>query len=197
MRGEHSAETRKGIRATGSSPHARGTPHGWSDPCWESGIIPACAGNTPPIHGRCHAWRDHPRMRGEHLCCWYWRVYALGSSPHARGTLHQVVVSDSMRGIIPACAGNTAVDRIDRRIGGDHPRMRGEHMVGPWFLFAVRGSSPHARGTRGGAHRSRQGHGIIPACAGNTNIKTKVSAVVRDHPRMRGEHEPWLSVSCR
>ena len=30
--------------------------------------------------------------------------------------------------------------------------------------------------------------GIIPACAGSTTRRRRVSAVYRDHPRMRGEH---------
>ena len=113
------------------------------------GIIPACAGSTTPVcamiastagsspHARgalkpvvtlMAAWRDHPRMRGEH------------GAPHERLGL--------LAGIIPACAGSTLQNvwwyracigssphargalRITTGISckvKDHPRMRGEH----------------------------------------------------------------------
>ena len=115
-----------------------------------------------------------------------------GSSPHARGTLGCLRLKPKwprdhprMRGehhvrrrrhrlelgIIPACAGNTRQQRL-----------------GAW---RIRGSSPHARGTRSwckawscrrGDHPRMRGEhppplggrervsGIIPACAGNTLI---------------------------
>ena len=86
MRGEH--ELRDNILATspGSSPHARGTPKYSMDMYGLSGIIPACAGNTPRPQV-CNAWRrDHPRMRGEHTVDGSPRQLNRGSSPHARGT---------------------------------------------------------------------------------------------------------------
>ena len=134
--------------------------------------------------------RDHPRMRGEHL--------------------YLAVTHAHRRWIIPACAGSTgaAMLSLSRRLGSsphargarsttrpsasparDHPRMRGEH--------EVQGRVPV------------QGQGIIPACAGSTNLISSSSMYVtgssphargarcrtslrrsnrRDHPRMRGEH---------
>ena len=113
-------------------------------------------------------------------------------------------------GIIPACAGSTALilAELGARLGssphargaprcriskthtkGDHPRMRGEHVLV-------------------GAPRPVQ-RGIIPACAGSTLryrhcqawsqgssphargalINHQITTLcVEDHPRMRGEH---------
>ena len=193
IRGEHQARQLRG--------HAGG------------GIIPAYAGNTEIEHGAkadtsgssphtrgtrptqttWTTWsRDHPRIRGEHGSVEIDRIgldgiipaYAgntnttinsyvqkLGSSPHTRGT-H------------PTSAPRAARSR-------DHPRIRGEHL-------RLLESRPHVRG-------------IIPAYAGNTDKGeadpgidmgssphtrgTPPAAWVtptsrRDHPRIRGEHDP-------
>ena len=66
--------------------------------------------------------------------------------------------------------------------------MCGEHSV---VIAAVRsdsGSSPHVRGTPCCFLVSSSAGGIIPACAGNTNSTNNPTGIVRDHPRMCGEH---------
>ncbi len=66
--------------------------------------------------------------------------------------------------------------------------MRGEHLIRPSRKSTRRGSSPHARGTLPAWITAEHGIGIIPACAGNTSSLSGGIAVMRDHPRMRGEH---------
>ena len=66
--------------------------------------------------------------------------------------------------------------------------MRGEHPAEECSPRKWGGSSPHARGT---LHPDRQEPcclGIIPACAGNTQLAADGCLTNRDHPRMRGEH---------
>ena len=107
MRGEHFARARRSGFRGGSSPHARGTP--LSRRAWwrQTGIIPACAGNTHRLRTlRTCKW-DHPRMRGEHSTFGKFFSNGVGSSPHARGTLRRLRGQRVERGIIPACAGNT------------------------------------------------------------------------------------------
>ena len=170
MRGEHAFWNLGWEPVAGSSPHARGA--------------------LPATSSRWRATRDHPRMRGEH---------AGGEQVHA------VVL-----GIIPACAGSTVMSTDPDLIstgssphargapprrpgtcqsGGDHPRMRGEHLETIALLKKL--------------------EGIIPACAGSTNCSIAELTMVwgssphargaqprscsrcaasRDHPRMRGEH---------
>ena len=75
---------------------------------------------------------------------------------------------------------------------GDHPRMRGEHVASTGNSTVQTGSSPHARGTPLVLHRQDGSPGIIPACAGNTSASLAARSMLRDHPRMRGEHtKPW------
>ena len=188
MRGEHVSVFGDGVYGEGSSPHARGTPNDFGQVAPESGIIPACAGNTDN-HGTKHgSHRDHPRMRGEHcpriVCCGCYQ----GSSPHARGTPGESFACQCALGIIPACAGNTSLSFLIPLARRDHPRMRGEHTglntVGLWYT----GSSPHARGTPGERDDAWRIPGIIPACAGNTRLFPLYVLLYWDHPRMRGEH---------
>ena len=72
--------------------------------------------------------------------------------------------------------------------GGDHPRMRGEHALAASLSVVTAGSSPHARGTRFRVFDRFRAGGIIPACAGNTQLLQLPHGFIGDHPRMRGEH---------
>ena len=111
-----------------------------------------------------------------------------GSSPLARGTLHQGGGLPGPLGIIPACAGNTRYCPWYRQHVWDHPRLRREHPASQMSPPRSMGSSPLARGTRVVAHPNLIGRGIIPACAGNTYSRPSPNRTTRDHPRLRGEH---------
>ena len=67
MRGEHTLFLPMSRRAQGSSPHARGARCGILFESLARGIIPACAGSTSPAAWPTRTYRDHPRMRGEHV----------------------------------------------------------------------------------------------------------------------------------
>ena len=176
-----------------------------------AGIIPAYAGNTwrgrpctsrsrgssPHTRGTLRTSRrpkmtrrDHPRMRGE----------------HAEGAVRR----GGRGGIIPACAGNTATfdksrssvmgssphargtlfQKASRRCrGGDHPRMRGEHVLPPHAVLAVVGIIPACAGnTTPLGQWPRPMPGSSPHARGTPNRHQSLSTRSRDHPRMRGEH---------
>ena len=105
--GEHRKRGVTKSTGSGSSPRVRGTrgrPHGFQI---RFGIIPACAGNTPPRHTPPHTTWDHPRVCGEHARNAWNGVVSWGSSPRVRGTRGVMVLTLGTEGIIPACAGNT------------------------------------------------------------------------------------------
>ena len=52
------------------------------------------------------------------------------------------------------------------------------------------GSSPHARGAPAVVGVDERDVGIIPACAGSTELHAGRRHRAGDHPRMRGEHAP-------
>ena len=148
MCGEHH-RPRRAISATrGSSPHVRGALRRDCFRTSSRGIIPACAGSTTETLCETFGIWDHPRMCGEHMTVRLRSARMRGSSPHVRGALHVVAITEDRRGIIPACAGSTsqAADLPSKR--WDHPRMCGEHIARLAFPSHPRGSSPHVRGAR-------------------------------------------------
>ena len=161
------------------------------------GIIPAYAGSTS---GRCRdraAWRDHPRICGEHYYDMSEDEAREGSSPHMRGAPKEVDTHGSRRGIIPAYAGSTCPRSWRRWWRGDHPRICGEHgqRVDDREVFA--GSSPHMRGAHSHVGSFLGLAGIIPAYAGSTGPAASVRSCARDHPRICGEHLEHRSSDVR
>ena len=157
-------------------------------PFLAQGIIPAYAGNT--AHGTASPapCQDHPRIRGEHKGIVLDNGSAVGSSPHTRGTLRHAVSVLRELGIIPAYAGNTFIHQRLSVFKGDHPRIRGEHVMSTASPKTRGGSSPHTRGTLVFSRDNHTCVGIIPAYAGNTVSGLANHHPVRDHPRIRGEH---------
>ena len=147
MCGEHTLEQSCVFRAGGSSPRVRGTRLTLMTVVLVVGIIPACAGNTRIIAARCPVSRDHPRVCGEHANTRASPKTLTGSSPRVRGTLESVSCEGEHRGIIPACAGNTAILKSCRFGIRDHPRVCGEHLGCVRVCERVMGSSPRVRGT--------------------------------------------------
>ena len=115
-------------------------------------------------------------------------VCSAGSSPHTRGAPITQFPSVNRSGIIPAYAGSTATVASVCCLAWDHPRIRGEHLIGALMIAVTAGSSPHTRGALL-AFRGRPIHqGIIPAYAGSTLLRAPWTGRKRDHPRIRGEH---------
>ena len=166
----------------------RGTPG--VDGQWRvaPGIIPAYAGNTPTFPWSTTAARDHPRVCGEHMQNALGRFNVAGSSPRMRGTHARNRSGRRNPRIIPAYAGNTCSRRQLRPCRRDHPRVCGEHPSLKPYSASFAGSSPRMRGTHRISTLSVGRRGIIPAYAGNTMDPACIPGVLRDHPRVCGEH---------
>ena len=74
-----------------------------------------------------------------------------------------------------------------------HPRVCGEHflILGTGLILA--GSSPRVRGTRVALEVRGDGERFIPACAGNTSAAPRSRPAMAVHPRVCGEHSPYLT----
>ena len=168
MRGEHLGRSPEVGVLLGSSPHARGAPLRTRGRRAAAGIIPACAGSTLRRRPVGVGGGDHPRMRGEHSTRLRSTALRAGSSPHARGAPALHFAAAQKVGIIPACAGSTALCPLDTVADRDHPRMRGEHAPVSISRTALLGSSPHARGAPSSVKYPQLPGRIIPACAGST-----------------------------
>ena len=169
IRGEHTDPRFSVTLFSGSSPHPRGTPHAGRRSKDRRRIIPASAGNTFPETQAPPGPQDHPRIRGEHNVRFPSGSLIQGSSPHPRGTPAHASQKISFAGIIPASAGNTKLGDERSKRQGDHPRIRGEHLLFPFLCPPCKGSSPHPRGTRSPAFWLFPSCRIIPASAGNTD----------------------------
>ena len=86
MRGERSESPLNPRVASGSSPHARGTPDPPEGRDPHRRFIPACAGNAIFVMTKFLFLSVHPRMRGDRGALGRIRATGAGSSPHARGT---------------------------------------------------------------------------------------------------------------
>ena len=92
-------------------------------------------------------------------------------------------------GLIPACAGKTAMRGVESEARGAHPRMRGENFKGEDREIVRAGSSPHARGKQPPSQPAKRRKRLIPACAGKTKFESLLDDIAKAHPRMRGENK--------
>ena len=188
MRGDHFLSIDCARSIAGTSPHARGPPCSFGIDIRDCGNIPACAGTTRAGASPCPTSREHPRMRGDHPSARRRRVLSRGTSPHARGPRLATSLPSHHGGNIPACAGTTEHADVDAVVVGEHPRMRGDHIVTTVIPMLTEGTSPHARGPLPLHHRVDLVVGNIPACAGTTGDHGAVGVLHGEHPRMRGDH---------
>ena len=86
IRGERAGLSLGKPGAGGSSPHTRGTPRERPTVPRLHRFIPAYAGNAERGPHVCARPPVHPRIRGERFSVFRRTVWAVGSSPHTRGT---------------------------------------------------------------------------------------------------------------
>ena len=168
-RGVYFTSSHTFLMPVGSSPLARGLLRPGRRRARRPRIIPARAGFTRMRPSRWSETWDHPRSRGVYWNAVWGAVSGFGSSPLARGLLHERIHRDADKGIIPARAGFTSAS--------------------PWVAPNSPGSSPLARGlpsqikVRDGELR------IIPARAGFTRASPWTDPPTPDHPRSRGVYD--------
>mgnify|MGYP000739254638 CR=1 FL=1 len=194
VRGEQPTVTHSPGTMTGPSPRARGAVRGSSVSRSGRGTIPACAGSTTGGTPRPRSARDHPRVRGEHQRRAVLAGAEDGPSPRARGARRVGAGWERAVGTIPACAGSTDDHCHYRHRGGDHPRVRGEHISRVIGQQMVLGPSPRARGAPPGGGANPGVLGTIPACAGSTVACRELRRQYGDHPRVRGEHSSAVAL---
>ena len=190
IRGEHPAGRPLHVSIAGSSPHTRGARPRPATVARRGRIIPAYAGSTTLARNAAGKAPDHPRIRGEHHRLGCAGDFGRGSSPHTRGARRRHGSGIRLERIIPAYAGSTRPTGPAIRPLPDHPRIRGEHERVRDVRGARAGSSPHTRGAPSNDSDYPERQWIIPAYAGSTPRCTNARSSRRDHPRIRGEHDP-------
>ena len=161
------------------------------------GIISACAEQTSTAsRWKTGAW-DHLRVCGAD-----WRVAMTpeglpGSSPRVRSRLEQLDGDGAVRGIISACAEQTARDRPRGRSRRDHLRVCGADATTICAPVVVTGSSPRVRSRPRWLPSKGFTHGIISACAEQTTLVRFPQSQRQDHLRVCGADDAaTLRVQC-
>ena len=129
---------------------------------------------------------DHPRSRGVYSDSARADSLRSGSSPLARGLPNDKSPWAERPRIIPARAGFTLLYPRFGSLLTDHPRSRGVYRLEWCASPRPPGSSPLARGLRGGRSVSQVQNRIIPARAGFTPRGPRSARRGPDHPRSRG-----------
>ena len=186
------------LRATGSSPLARGLPGGACSAHPPDGIIPARAGFTRGYDGFAFSHWDHPRSRGVYGLVCVFMVGVVGSSPLARGLPAVAFGAEDSAGIIPARAGFTDGSRCPTIGTWDHPRSRGVYQDDARSDLMGVGSSPLARGLQLISDWRKPLSRIIPARAGFTRRGlVRCLGGLGSSPLARGLRRNDSSPSCR
>ena len=172
----------------GSSPRVRGKPPARAPASLNCGLIPACAGKTPPAGDSPHKRGAHPRVCGENLGATHRNGKMTGSSPRVRGKRGAARGVVAGGGLIPACAGKTTTQRKANSLPTAHPRVCGENPGGVAQAPRGWGSSPRVRGKQRPKTNRLQNIGLIPACAGKTLRVTARVYSSSAHPRVCGEN---------
>ena len=190
----------------GLSPRARGNRRAAQEAGDRLGSIPAGAGE--PMSCACSARSPgvYPRGRGGTFLNSTSSRRVKGLSPRARGNRRPQPRAAAKRGSIPAGAGEPIRRPTSPRRARVYPRGRGGTVSGSVHGSTRPGLSPRARGNRGRSRARDQGHGSIPAGAGEPSRRSCLSARRRVYPRGRGgtklygmivEHKQGLSPRAR
>ena len=173
----------------GSPPRVREPPTSIMTSADFSRITPACAGTTRGHSDHTQSGWDHPRVCGNHVTCPHLISSHQGSPPRVREPRAVRGLFLSQFGITPACAGTTGQGQGSQRPAQDHPRVCGNHRAPRSQDDRRIGSPPRVREPRDRVEALNCDHRITPACAGTTHIGENCVDVVRDHPRVCGNHK--------
>ena len=134
-----------GLTEQGSSPRVRSRPtvHCVSPP--DLGIISACAEQTGLSAAVVIGWGDHLRVCGADNGYQSTMTNFGGSSPRVRSRHHTHARHLRQRGIISACAEQTAYGSSGQRESWDHLRVCGADGNEFGVIVAQSGSSPRVR----------------------------------------------------
>ena len=112
----------------------------------------------------------------------------LGLPLHAQGIQINNFYVDGVKGITPACAGNTRSLIRPSFCSWDYPCMRREYAYDMQKKIMGEGLPLHAQGILRLLNQATEDDGITPACAGNTSSVLCRYTMFRDYPCMRREY---------
>ena len=111
----------------------------------------------------------------------------LGSPPHGRGKVLDLIEQAEHERITPAWAGKSLFCFTAAVPIQDHPRVGGEKLLPSDTLFLELGSPPRRRGKAEPERLRKLSGGITPAWAGKSPAGRAAGPALQDHPRVGGE----------
>ena len=171
---------------SGLSPRVRGNRRVQRWRSAPEGSIPACAGEprnraaAPPMS------RVYPRVCGGTGKRHQMSLTFTGLSPRVRGNRLQSKRTHTLRGSIPACAGEPQHRRRNRHHCRVYPRVCGGTTAWSFSRLMSRGLSPRVRGNRDLLHDPQGYRRSIPACAGEPPVPSGEPDGPRVYPRVCG-----------
>ena len=182
---------------SGSSPRVRGRPQRIRRAGGCGRLIPACAGQTPGSSTAANRSRAHPRVCGADSPSAEMDRVCSGSSPRVRGRQPVRPRNRQLRGLIPACAGQTSTFRRGHRPVRAHPRVCGADGFTGVDASGSPGSSPRVRGRPPHAPQPARRHRAHPrVCGADPQGKRHKKGTPGSSPRVRGRH-PTRAQSAR
>ena len=171
-----------------SSPHTRGSSHGYSGHPAAQVVVPAHAGVILMTVRRGTLCRRRPRTRGGHPAQGVIDAVVTKSSPHTRGSSCTVKHTTWRERVVPAHAG--VIPREKQRLAAwlSRPRTRGGHPYKGTGYSSQVSSSPHTRGSSRLRRRSSPRRTVVPAHAGVILRRPGPWDCRPGRPRTRGGH---------
>ena len=186
--GENGGARRVLFRGEGSSPRVRGKREARDVPRRRFRLIPARAGKTLRSTTTSCPTAAHPRACGENGGRGRLGLRPGGSSPRVRGKRYDPHDPHRQRGLIPARAGKTVVERPDDVLAQAHPRACGENWERVRVPVPVLGSSPRVRGKRAPTPASCPPRPAHPRACGENESSAAAKGISQgSSPRVRGK----------
>ena len=150
------------------------------------GSIPACAGEPLKSRSRFRGSTVYPRVCGGTLFDRIDQVLSEGLSPRVRGNPIIAEAIGPRGGSIPACAGEPLSRFVLRSSTRVYPRVCGGTVVVSRLDPRVTGLSPRVRGNPTAGGWCLENRGSIPACAGEPPSLKSARPRNRVYPRVCG-----------
>ena len=173
-------------RRPGLSPRVRGNQRDAEHWQWQSGSIPACAGEPWRGGWLRKALTVYPRVCGGTRKNMLRNAADEGLSPRVRGNRHARHRVTVLSGSIPACAGEPGGAGAEGGERGVYPRVCGGTTALSPYSPSIEGLSPRVRGNPGRGRETARGRGSIPACAGEPMYAIWRCMPERVYPRVCG-----------
>ena len=170
----------------GLSPRVRGNRFLTAPPMYQSGSIPACAGEPRRCQVFSTPHRVYPRVCGGTLLLQGVPSLQPGLSPRVRGNLVSSGFAPFLKGSIPACAGEPERYAFDTGECRVYPRVCGGTQYRRCDCPHCLGLSPRVRGNLGSWQVRDLRNRSIPACAGEPDIADAKCVPGGVYPRVCG-----------